>query len=421
MFGTTNPEVLVVGAGPVGLFSALRLAKAGVRIEIIDRDWRTGAHSYALALHPWSLGLLRELGLVDRIPDEAYPVRTVGIYDGADRRAELKVPDRDDQTGFVAAMRQDVLEKLLEDELKRHGVKVLWNHELSHLAAAGERMVATVDKMAKESVGYAVAHTEWIVAGSEKLRVPLVIGADGHRSMVRRSLGIDYQSVGQAEHFAVFEFKTSFDPDHEMQVVLDDRATSVLWPLADGYCRWSFQLADYTAEEMTRKKECVAVQVGAARFPVLTQASLRMLLAQRAPWFDGTVEDIRWRMVVRFERRLASALGSGRGWLAGDAVHMTGPAGMQSMNVGLREAEDLTTIIAGQARNGPSTEPLEAYSDRWLHRWRFLMGLEGGLKPREKTDPWIAHNAARLLPCLPASGDDLADLAGQLKLDVDWP
>lgn len=418
MFGITNPEVLVVGAGPVGLFSALRLAKAGLRTAVIDRDWRTGAHSYALALHPYSLGLFRDMGLLDHVLAESYAVRTVGIYAGPDRRAEIKIPDADQQTGLVAAMRQDVLERLLEDELKREGVHVQWNHELSGLAADDDRMLADVDKMAKESVGYAVAHTEWIVAGSQKLRVPLVIGADGHGSMVRRSLGIEYQGVGQAEHFAVFEFKSSFEHDHQMRVVLDDRTTSVLWPLADGYCRWGFQLADYSAEETSRRKERVAVDVGGARFPVLTQASLRMLLSQRAPWFDGTVEDIRWRMVVRFERRLAAAFGSGHGWLAGDAAHMTGPAGMQSMNVGLREAEELTQAMAGPARRGANAEPLQEYSDRWLREWRFLSGLEGGLKPQAGTDPWIANNAARLLPCLPATGDDLAALAGQLKLDV---
>ena len=80
MFGKKKPEVLVVGAGPVGLFTAPQLARRGIRVEIIDKDWRTGAHSYALALHPSSLRLFQDVGLLGEILDESYLVKTIGIY-----------------------------------------------------------------------------------------------------------------------------------------------------------------------------------------------------------------------------------------------------------------------------------------------------------------------------------------------------
>ena len=62
MFRRDDPEVLVAGAGPVGLYATLELAQAGVDVQVVDRDWRTGAHSYALALHARSLELLDEVG-----------------------------------------------------------------------------------------------------------------------------------------------------------------------------------------------------------------------------------------------------------------------------------------------------------------------------------------------------------------------
>src|SRR5690606_8964144 len=82
MFGREKTDVLVVGAGPVGLFTALHLARHGVRVQIVDKEWRTGAHSYALALHAASLRLLDDLGLRARVLEHAYRVDTVAFYDG---------------------------------------------------------------------------------------------------------------------------------------------------------------------------------------------------------------------------------------------------------------------------------------------------------------------------------------------------
>ena len=417
MLGTRNPEVLVIGAGPVGLLAALKLADHGVRVGIVDREWRPGAHSYALALHARTLALLDELGLRDPVLETAYPIRTVALYDdAAARRAEMRLPGGD-EAGCVAVMRQDALEKLLADALKRAGVKVAWNHEVVRLVPEDDRVGATINELAKDTVGYAVAHTNWVVARSSDFNVPWVVGADGHRSLVRRMLGVGFAEAAPAQHFAVFEFKTTADLGDEMRLVLGERTADVLWPLPEGYCRFSFELPDFSAAQATRTKSRVPVEIGTAKYPVLSEESLRALLSERAPWFEGEIEEIRWRIVVRFERRLAGAFGRGRMWLAGDAGHITGPAGMQSMNVGFREADELAGILAAVLRDGASAEKLHQYNQRRLDEWRFLLGTEGRLAPREGADPWIAQNAERLLPCIPAARDDLAALAGQVGLE----
>ena len=83
------------------------------------------------------------------------PVRTIGLYDGRRCKAGLNVatskPD-----DIVAVMRQDVLEQVLEQALAEADVPVLWNHSVSRLASRQGGAVATVDKLVKESVGYAV-------------------------------------------------------------------------------------------------------------------------------------------------------------------------------------------------------------------------------------------------------------------------
>ena len=71
-------DVLVVGAGPVGLMAALMLAERGTSVRIIDREKWAGEHNYALALHPASLKLLDEVGLADDLIAQGVPVSSGG-------------------------------------------------------------------------------------------------------------------------------------------------------------------------------------------------------------------------------------------------------------------------------------------------------------------------------------------------------
>lgn len=418
MFGKKQPEVLVVGAGPVGLFAALLLAKRGVRVEIVDKEERRAGHSYALALHSQTLELFKESGLLDKVLDHCYRVHTIGLYDGKNRKAELQLSMLRPDTGFVAVLQQNTLEGILEKALKEHDVKVQWNHRIDHLIPHDDHVSLTKNRLDMESLGYIIARTEKVVMKSHKLDVPFVIGADGHSSYVRRSMDIDFDLAGEPQHFAVFEFKTDYELQNEMRLDFFNNTANVIWQLPDGYCRWSFQLLDYEVSMASRTKDRFELQIGAGKIPMLDEEHLHQFLAERAPWFEGSIDEIRWRLVVRFERRLAKVFGKQRVWLVGDAGHLTGPAGIQSMNVGLREARDMADNIALILQKGESIELLKEYNSERLNEWRYLLGLEGGLKADNQTDPWIRKHSTSLLQCIPASGDDLAMLAEQIGLQA---
>ena len=412
------PEVLVVGAGPVGLLAALSLVRQGVSVEIVDQDWRTGAHSYALAIHRRSLGLLDELGLRQPVLQAAYPIHSVGLCDRAGCRAQIALSSGETGDPGLVTIRQDFFEQIIEQALQQSGVQVQWNHEVSGLVVEDDGVAATIDKLEKDSVGYAAAHTEWVVARTTQLKVPYVIGADGHQSMVRRALGIEYPRLGPPRHFAVFEFQTDAVFHNQMRIAWDEAASSVLWPLPEGYCRWGFELDGFTAPTGPRIKDRLAVELGGQAFPVLAEENLAKLLAERVPWFDGRIGEIRWRIVVRFDSCLASAMGRQRAWLAGDAAHMTGPIGVQSMNLGLCEAHELAGTITGLLRKDRLVPSLDSYNRRWLSVWRTLLGLTGGLSAGEQTDPWVRRYSDRLLPCIPASLEEIPDLLGPLDLHL---
>ncbi len=412
---SNQPDVLVAGAGPVGMFAALALAKQGAAVQVVDSALQPAMHSYALALHPRSLQLLKAAGLYELVMAESYPVHKAGFYDENGRRAEIAIGDGSPGTG-LAVLRQDVLEEVLEAALADAGVQVLWSHRLSRAVPGNGEISATVEALEKESRGYAVAHTEWIVADTKEIRPRFLIGADGHSSWVRRSLRIGFPEIAPPQHFAVFEFASDADLAHEMGVVFASGTTNVLWPVPEGRIRWGFELPAYSARANTREKDRFAVQMDAGEYPILTEERLRTLLAERAPWFTGSIGEISWRIVVRFQKRLADSFGQDRMWLAGDAAHRTGPAGVQSMNSGLAEAWDLASIMAA-ARGGVDTSVRFAeYEQTYAATWKGLLGLSGALEPSASTDPWIAENAGRLLSCLPGAGNDAWELARQLGL-----
>jgi 2-polyprenyl-6-methoxyphenol hydroxylase-like FAD-dependent oxidoreductase len=431
MLSERPAEVLIAGAGPVGLFTALSLARRGVAVRVIDTGVWACTHSYALALHPQTLPLFQELGLLDEVRAHCYPVRSVALADASGPRVRLAL-DHDNPDDCLAVLRQDALEGLLERALAGHGAHVEWRHELDSLEAGSDCVLAGINRYEKESRGYIVAHTEWVVAGSSTADVQYVIGADGYSSRVRRALGYDFPEVGPAQYFAVFEFSTDADLKHEMSIVFGGRAADVLWPLPGGDCRWSFLLPGYSDPSVEGIKN-VLESSGFGHFPterikdraprsegahdeILSDENLRRLIAGRAPWFQGKIDSIKWRSVVRFERRMASGFGQGRLWLAGDSAHLTGPVGVQSMNAGLAEARDLAFVLASILRDGIAPALLNAYNQRSLDIWKQLHGQTGRLQPGPAADPWVATHAAELLSCLPATGPRLNAMAAQLGL-----
>jgi 2-polyprenyl-6-methoxyphenol hydroxylase-like FAD-dependent oxidoreductase len=137
----------------------------------------------------------------------------------------------------------------------------------------------------------------------------------------------------------------------------------------------------------------------------------------RAPWFSAEVKSIAWCTEVVFEHQVAKQFGREQCWLVGDAAHQTGPAGVQSMNVGFLEAEALVEELRKALREGKGSDLDGSYNQPRQAEWKRLLGLEGGLKARKETVPWVGERAGRILPCLTGSGTDLAALAEQLRLD----
>ncbi len=411
-----NVEVLIVGAGPVGLFAALILARRGVDVEIIDSQAHGSAHSYALTVHSQTLGMLEEYGLLEQVLQGARKVSRIDYFQGRNRTGGIDLRSTSLRIPYVAVVGQNHLEAVLEDALEQAGVRVQWKHRAAQVKQDADRVYVSVDELEESVIGYAVAHGEGIVRRRREYTASLLLGADGYNSFVRRSLNIAFPEVGSPEDYAVFQFDTLCGECDAVQIVEKEGLVNVRWPIGANGCRWTFELAgEGTPPEYLRRKDPNLVQrIDHTATGPLDEARLQELLAERVPWCPAKVENEYWNLWARFERRLAERFGEGRVWLAGDAGHLSAPVGVQSMNVGLTEVCDLAERLAEVVNTGASLETLEAYNEDRLSEWSFLQGLNGGLEPMPGAEPALVDTRARLLSWLPASGPDLEVFAGAL-------
>jgi 2-polyprenyl-6-methoxyphenol hydroxylase-like FAD-dependent oxidoreductase len=383
-------QVLVVGAGPVGLLTALRLKQQGVDVRLIEQQSEHRAHSFPVVLHPQSLRLLNELGVSAALFWRGRPVTHLAVYTEYERRAVLQLPGAKGTFSGALTLPQDVLRQALSHALEASGVQIEWNTRLAVLQqdASGVWGRLLREDPARLLLGAA--------AEKSSFEADFVVGADGYESTVREALGIRMVQHGALETFVFFDAPTSRAGSEAHLAFAADYVNSV-YPLQGGRARFSFQL-------------------GQSLNKVPDSAALRELLYQRMPWYGQDNQSCEWGGVAEFRHALAESFGSGRVWLAGEAAHLTGPVGVQSVNVGLDEGNELALRMS-EALRQPGSAPFGVhYCARRQRQWRELLGLETRAVVSARSPDWVRRHTPRLVSCLPASEADLDDLLAQLRL-----
>jgi 2-polyprenyl-6-methoxyphenol hydroxylase-like FAD-dependent oxidoreductase len=326
------PNVVVVGAGPVGLTVAWQLAAAGVPVTVLEAGEGPGSASRASTFHPPTLDLLDELGVAADLlalglqaPVFQYRDRTDGVvaqFDCGLLAGEVK-------HAYRLQCEQDKLCALLARGLTgRPGVELRYGHRVTRVVpdAGGARV---------EVEGRADLHGRWIV------------GADGAHSAVRRSLGIDFEGITYPERFLVvstrFPFEDAIDDLALINYISDPDEWLVLLRTPDHW-RALFPIApDVPADDVT--------DVGYQH---------RLL----AGICDGSDEAaVLHASSYRIHQRVATTFRRGAVLLAGDAAHVNNPLGGMGMNSGLHDAVSLgRRLVAACTDGGDPEELLDGYA-----------------------------------------------------------
>jgi len=334
---TTEPfdaEVIVVGAGPVGLTTGCAMRHHGVDCLILEERIEVRAYSRANNLWARPQELLAAIGLRDAIAERAYPVRLVNFFMNGTPTTPIRIDDVTSPHPQVLYSGQDVIETTLIETYEGRGGRM----------KRGGRVVS----VAQDVDGVTVTLRRGGDGPEERLRCRYLVAADGAKSTVRDRLGLDFEPERfegrmnrQAD--AKLSWRRSLEPD-QLWFFYYERGFCGVMPVWGGYHRLFFLADDADVPD---------------RDPTLDEVQA----VARAVTGDETLTltDPQWLTHSRFQYGVSPAYARGRVFLAGDAGHLSLPIGGQGMNAGLHDAVEIAWRLAMTLRGQATPVLLDSY------------------------------------------------------------
>jgi 3-(3-hydroxy-phenyl)propionate hydroxylase len=331
-----NPQVIVVGAGPVGLLTALALAERDVSVLVLESEPALTIDLRAGTYHPPSLEMMAPYGITDEMHKTAIKVPRWQIRD---RRqgviVEWDLSEIGDLTPYPYRLHleQHRLTPIVLSKLKAYpNAEVRFSHK-----------VIDADQTAEE-----VTVNAETPGGTEIFQAQWLVGADGGRSTVRRCTDVGFDGFTWDERFVVAS--TTYDyafHGYTLNAYLaDPEEWAALFKMPDegppGIWRVIFPVPPEEDEAITLSDEMV-------------ERRMQRFLPRKERY------QIKYKSIYRVHQRVAKEFRLGRILLAGDAAHLNNPMGAFGLNGGIHDSFNLTGKLAKVCRGEADESLLDTY------------------------------------------------------------
>lgn len=325
-----NNDVLVVGAGPVGLTAALALSMYDLPVTIIDKLDVRSEFSKALTLTPASLKLFAGLGVVDEMLACGKKIYGAEVYFEKRRACVINKSYLDGVYNYYLSIKQPDVERILEKALEEKGVKVRYQSTL--------KKIKQLDAVVKVSISSEENFAE---------SFSYVLGCDGAHSLVRDLAGIKRTGQNYDCHFLLGDVELAPMPVLRGATYFIKSGSFIgLFPMNEKYTRLVLQRkgSDFDENHSIRDE-------------------LQCALNEYLPEENVVIADMVWSSRARVLSRVAESNVADRIILAGDAFHLFSSVGGQTMNTGLQDAFDLAWRLSMIMKGVCHQVLLESYAD----------------------------------------------------------
>lgn len=336
MENTNEFDLVVAGAGPVGLTAALMGHRMGLKVLVLEKDGAPVKESRAIWIHPRTLEIWEHIGMTELALKEGRVSNSITVHRSGSAVSSLPYNGE----GFSKYphglnLEQSRTQVLLLGLAEASGIPVLWNSVLEGFVDKGSHVLCNYSDASGSAVAKSTAY---------------LLGADGGNSTVRRQLGVKLEGGTYDSSFFVADVSvaTDLNPSHS-GLSFSGASTIAALPLP-GASRFRI-----VGNLLSQKGE--STEAGYGR--TLDLSEVRSLVANSG--LPMTIDDIGWSSTYRSHYRVAETFRRGRVLLAGDAAHLHSPAGGLGLNTGVGDAHG---AIAGilDAMSSDSETPLEGYS-----------------------------------------------------------
>ncbi|WP_203184654.1 FAD-dependent monooxygenase [Streptomyces pratensis] len=345
-------DVLVTGAGPVGLTAASELSRRGVSCRVVDRLPARLPYARAVGVQPRTLEIWDRMGMIREALEAAVPLKGQLLFVNGEQgpRIDLELPP-EVPYGF-AALPQYETERLLEQLLRRWGGHVERDTELVSFEQDSDEVRIVLSPPS---------------GGTEELTARYLMGCDGAHSAVRKGLGLSFEGAALPEEYMLGDVEVDWDlpagygirSSRTVEGHTDDLLVCIPLP---GDHRYRMSMAAPPELSRTGQEDADGVTHGLSgeQGPAPGVEDIQAVLDRLSPR-PTTASSLRWSSVFRISHRIVDRYGRGRVFVAGDAAHIHPPTGAQGMNTGVQDAFNLAWKLAAAVRGHAGAGLLESY------------------------------------------------------------
>ncbi|MFD5910009.1 FAD-dependent monooxygenase [Streptomyces massasporeus] len=413
-----DTDVLIVGAGPVGLTAAAELRRQGVTCRIIDRLPARLPYAKAVGVQPRTLELWDRMGMVRAALEAAVPLRGQLTYaDGVEQaRFELRLPP-EVPYGFAALPQYDT-ERIIEEHLARFGTGIERGTELLGFTQDEDGVVSRVVTAS---------------GAQEELRSRFLVGCDGAHSTVRKGLGLTFEGGAFPEEYMLADVEVDWElPEgygvrsmhHGAEGRIDDALVCIPLPGERRYRMSMMVPPELSTKAQNAAPGETAHGLEGGRAPRLEH--IQAVVDRLSPE-PATASAMRWSSVFRISHRLVGRYSVDRVFVAGDAAHIHPPTGAQGMNTGIQDACNLAWKLALSLDGGAHPRLLDSYDAERRPVGEEVVGrtvrhaTAGGVQTAADDRTTVVLREAQLLVAYPASPLTATNGAGPADADSPGP